>query len=681
MAEAKEARKEAEAKRGEDSSLVVVGRNFKLNPAAPLPDFDSPSGPAFQVRDLQEGRSCYAIVCHPTAVPRLAEAPALRRVEDPGLTKLLDFGPVAMPGERRRRMAMIFEQPGGPRLMREDGSGLPKLSEENIVRLFLLPMVAALRELTNRGLYSGAIRPTNIFWRDLSQSAVKLGEFLTAPPGAQQPLLFETLDRAMASPEGRGPGQPGCDLFALGTSLMVFWLGGNPLKGAADSQVLRARMERGSFNTLLGRNRPPALLVEPLRGLMNDDDGERWRLDDLEAWLEGRRQSPRQPKAVLRANRVLDLGGVQVTSPAMLSMHLQRQRGVALQLIDKMEIDRWLRRSVGSDELADRVDDAIRSARSGRLGSVEDRLLARAAIALNPSGPISYQDCALFPAGFGYALATRMMGGGELAPLAAILQLQLANYWTSIQSGPRAEFGAVLRGLDSVRGYVERKGLGHGIERVFYELNPGLPCLSPLVIDAYAGDATALLAALDVAAETADRAAEPIDRHIAAFLAARAPRVNDRLYAVLDGAPRDPKRLVAMATLLAEAQDLHGPRELPALGAWLGRKLEPAVERFRSRSLQDSVRKALAKACESGQLNQIVAAIDNPAVLARDEAAFEDACRQYALTEAEIAEQEDRVRKPERIAAGAGRQVAAAVSAILGTLLVAAVVVLGAGAL
>lgn len=670
-----------QAKDRGEASQVLIGRNYKLLPNNPLPELDGPSGPAFQVRDMQDGRTCFAVLCQPGAVPRMSEAQALRRADDPGLMRVLEAAPVLFPGERRRRMAFVFEQPGGRRLMQEDGTGLPTMSEDHLARMVVQPLVSAFRELTNRGLFCGAIRPTNLFWRDLAHSALRIGEFVSAPPGFNQPLVFETLQRGMAAPEGRGPGLPGDDLYALGVTLMMVWLGGNPLRAATDAQILRAKMERGSFNTLLGRNRPPAVLVEPLRGLLNDDPDERWRLDDLEAWLEGRRQSPRQPKAQLRASRALDLGGLPIGSPAMLALSLQRQRSTSLALIDKMEIDRWLRRAVGSDELADRVDEAVRSAGSGRTGSVEDRILARVAIALNPTGPILYQECSLFPAGFATALAVRTMSGGDLQPLAAILNLQLANFWTANQTGPKAEYAAQLRTLDSVRGYLDRKGAGNGIERVFYELNPALPCLSPLVIDRYATTPSELLVALDAIAEEADRAAEPMDRHIAAFLAHRAPKVNSRLFALLDGPARDPKRLVALLSVLASVQDAYGPRELPDLAQWLGRKMEPAIERLKSRSTQETVRKALAKACDSGQLSQIVAAVDNPTTLARDESGFEDACQQYRLTEAEIAEHEENVRKPEKLAMGIGRQAAAVVSAILGTLLCAGAIVLGAGAL
>ena len=64
---------------------------------------------------------------------------------------------------------------------------------------------------------------------------------------------------------------------------------------------------RSSF--LCGNERLPMSLLEPLRGLLHDDDGERWHLDQLDVWLNGRRMTTSGKRATPRADMPMNFAG------------------------------------------------------------------------------------------------------------------------------------------------------------------------------------------------------------------------------------------------------------------------------------------------------------------------------------------------------------------------------------
>ena len=63
-------------------------------------------------------------------------------------------------------------------------------------------------ELTNRVLTHRSIRADNLFYADEARSAVVLGECVSAPPGLDQDVIYETIENGMANAVGRGPGRP-----------------------------------------------------------------------------------------------------------------------------------------------------------------------------------------------------------------------------------------------------------------------------------------------------------------------------------------------------------------------------------------------------------------------------------------------------------------------------------------
>jgi hypothetical protein len=73
--------------------------------------------------------------------------------------------------------------------------------------------------------------------------------------------------------------------------------------------ILHAKMEKGTFNSMIGAKRLSASHIELLRGLLMDDARQRWTAEDLEQWMTGRRLTPKSSEVGRRASRHFDVGG------------------------------------------------------------------------------------------------------------------------------------------------------------------------------------------------------------------------------------------------------------------------------------------------------------------------------------------------------------------------------------
>ena len=141
-----------------------------------------------------------------------------------------------------------------------------------------------------------AVRADNIFFMDKERKTVVLGDCVTAPPGADNPPVFETIERSMASPGGRGKGNFTDDLFALAVSMVFIVQGSNPVSALSEDELVIARVVQGSYATISVGTRIPMALLEPLRGLLSDNLDERWTMEELGLWLDGQRLTPLQKR-------------------------------------------------------------------------------------------------------------------------------------------------------------------------------------------------------------------------------------------------------------------------------------------------------------------------------------------------------------------------------------------------
>lgn len=660
-----------------NADAVKLAERYEIQPSTPLPMLNAVGGNAFTAKSLREKRiEPFSIICHASTLPRMDVCSTVASLDNGTHMRLLDWGLVDWPQDRGRRYCLVFERPGGRRLMGALTDTIDPMPEDQLTRQIVHPLVSALKEMTSRGVVHGAIRPTNMYFRDLASGGLMLGECVSAQPGYGQNVVLETVERGMSAPAGRGTGTAADDMYSLGVTLLILALGRNPVAGLDDEAIVQAKIERGSYPALVQQHRLPLAINEVVRGLLVDDPKQRWTLNDLDLWVAGRRLSPKQPQISRRAARPMEFQGQEYWHCRTLARGFARHVPAAATVIESGELDKWLRRSMGDDLRAEAVGNAIQTASSGKGGSQGDRLVARVCMALDPSAPIRYRGRAMMPDGVATMLAEAFLRNESPQAVAEVIGNQLPMFWVNVQSDFKPEFVPLVQMYDQLRGFLERSAYGLGIERVLYEMNPTMPCMSGLVVKQLPTNPAELLRALDWLGAGGERHKDPIDRQIAAFLAARHKRSDDLLYTQLGSGIEPTRRVIAMLTILSDVQARTGVDGLTHLASWVQAMLDPVFRRFHNRKTQELVRKQADGAAHNGRLTELLKVVDDPESLRRDRLEFEAAQIEYREADAEMEKVRHTIADRNSIVETSGRQVAAIVSSLLSTVLVAGIILL-----
>jgi hypothetical protein len=604
------------------AAAIVAGR-YEVAPGATAEQFSSPTQQAYRAIDtVRPADPHFALICAPDLPPRqdLIEPLVALHVDElltPRAWSVIDWPPLG-----RRCTALVFAEPGGTRLVDPFVGTAAPLSEDELLNAVLPSAVTGLKALAGLGLTHRAIRPTNLY-RRASERRIVLGECLSMPAASAQPLLFETIESALAQPLGRGSGSISDDLYALGATLVFLMMGRDPVEGMSDEELLAAKINRGSFATLLTDARPPVRMLELVRGLLADDPRERWTLPDLDGWIERRRLTVKQIMPAKRATRPLDLGGTAHMTARSLACAMASDPAEAAKSIRSGEFDAWLQRSLADPERSAAVALALAEAGNSDPATPEARVVARVAMALDPRAPVRYGGFAIAVDGIGPALL-QAYRAGNAATIAEALMARLPHFWLGVQSGFRQEYSPLLKRFDRLRQLLDDRRPGFGLERLLYELNPGLHCLSPAIEADHVVEPGQLVAAIDRACAAGRIADHPIDRHIAAFIAARCrPVIQERHDDLASTAPQ--QRGLATLHVLARLQSLYGPPAPATLAELVRRGLPILVDRYRSQSRRARLRAAIAHLGGNTNFSRMLALVAGPGELKRDEDEFQGA--------------------------------------------------------
>ena len=649
---------------GGDDGYELKGR-YQIFSERPLPQYDSPTASAYAAKPKSgPARDLFALICDPEVPPRIDMIESLKAFNLPGLMKIEDSG-VLQWSNGERRYAILLERPGGPRVMPQLRQPQAPLSEDVIITGLMQSVLSSLKELAGRAVAHREIRPDNMFYTDASRRMIMLGEAATSPPALSQPAIFETIETAMCDPTGRGVGSQANDLYALGISILFLVLGKHPVPEMSDDELLAAKIEYGTFAALARQQRIPLQLMEPLRGMLIDDAKERWTVVDLDMWLSGRRQSPKQTKLAQRASRPYNFKGQEYYNARNLAMALIADVGEGMAALRNRLLDSWMRHSLGDEERADAVQAAIGGAAAATTTG-EDRLVARAAIALDPAAPIRYKGFGVMIDGIGYALAMAMNDPERRQLVSEIIASRLAVHWVAAQGKPKPEDVRAVQLLEKLPAILDQQAIGFGVERALYELNPFERCHSPAIENLYVLDLIGLVPALEEVARRSDRGSNPVDRHIVAFIAARARKWAEELMRHLVN--NDPAiRLLATLRLLAVLQEQSGSGPAPALCQWIAALIAPVGTHFHNRERRQRIVDRMRGAAESGVLGELLAVADNSAERATDAKGFAEAVAEYRSIDDAVRNFDRDSRMANGEARLFGEQVAASIAGVLVT--------------
>lgn len=659
---------------------IVLKERLEILSNQPLPEFTTPWATAFAARDLLGvSDSVYALVtsdalpCRENIIARLIGS------RSRGLFDVIDFGTVVW-SDGRRRLAIVIERPAGPALMPDLSAIARPMPLNDLVERVFAPIVEGLGNLTLLSTTHRGIRPSNIFKRAGASREYAVGDFITGPPAASQPAMFETIESAMSLPSGRGSGDMSNDIFSLGVTLLMLHLGRNPAAHMNEIELMAARLANGSFATLLGSESITGSFRDLLRGMLQDDREQRWSIEDLSNWIRERRGRIFIVGKTERALRPLALGGQNFYACRPLAAQLATRWRTASLAEKKIDLVNWLTRSIQETSyitaIAQAYDWRWAMSRKSVPGGVEAGINARICVALDRRAPVRYKSFAAFVDGMGPAIAGSMNEPERMREVGEMMIQQLPEFAILLTtSEDDAETTSIMEAFRRVARAFGDNRPGQGPERALYELNPLYPCQSPFVAHERVTDIAGLLPALERAAASRPQTL-PVDRHIAAFIASHFAFVPDEIYTLIASPASTASHIFGVVGLIAALQARLGPRSLPQLAHWLEPAIRPVIGSFHRRATRTRLETALPAVLDDGDFTRLQAFIIGADQRRRDRDEFQTAMREYARLENEVRFIESGGASSPEHAREYGHMMGAWLSTVLGLFAAAAAVAL-----
>lgn len=656
-----------------ESDAVPLNRHYEIYPRDPVAELDLPGASAFAAGDKRNpDQNLIARVCDAELYPRLDAMAALLTMQESPFMPPLEWGLIPWPGDAGTRFVTISERPAHSALMPPGVNQITPLISDEIIRRVLEPGARALARFAQRGIAHRAIRPDNIFPVGGEHSACRLGDCAATPAGWGQPAILEPIELMMVEPELRGTGTPEDDIYALGATVVILALGHNPADEFSREEALREKIEHGSYATLMRGERAPQGLREVVRGMLADDIMERWNVEDLMNWLGGSQRRSIKPVRVFRSDRSFSFAGGEHRDRRALSYAFGTDWKEAPGAIKSNTFRSWLERGFGDTSQVALVADLLETNTKRRQTPTGDALLtSRTCMRLDPSGPVRLRGHSIMPDGLGTSLAVSMNRRDDKAiqVVCDCISLSLAEEWC--ERNERRELSS--RVFNSASIYLRKPGPGFGIERCLYELNRQMPCMSPVLKGHCVVELSDLLPILEKTVKRTGELSGFVDRHMAAFMAARSRRSIDyMLGAVAAGSPSSLSAKLGMLQLFGAVQDDHGPDKLPHLANWITRELKQLANEYRSRSINERSVERLRKVSASGSLIRLFEHLANTKLKQQDTRGFALARRRYADADRQIARLES--QEFEKSALHLGWRVAGALSGMVAVATIAATI-------
>lgn len=609
---------------------VALGERFRIHPTQTVLDMAVPLAEAFSATDsTRPDAACVALVARPEQLPRVGACAQLRGLEHAGVVKLLEAGPVHWP-DGAQRFAMIYETPAGPPVLRK-GKRIEPIDPRTLARAFVVPATQVLAEFNRRGVSHRAIRPDNVFWYDFGKTRLMLGPATAGPAGALQPVVCESMEMAMCDAYGKGGGSAGDDLYSLGVTVLALLRGEWPLADLADEAIIDKRLDLGSWDALAGKYHPPTEMYDLLRGLLCDDPAERWSLPTVAKWAEGSR--PQLPRFTMpaKAREPFLFEGKLLRTGREIAIAMGRNPQPAAAVLRSGVLRDWARRALPDDAAAKKIEAMSGSGSpAGRDG--DGPLVARACMALDPLGPLRVSGVCVRPDGYAGALARAFVADrAQLPALDSAIRAGLHLEWVDAQKTamPNQKAARRINAFERLGRWASEPSVGAGLERCLYELDPRMPCLSPLSVDGWVETAGDLLPEIDRALEDAGTGQAGFDRHVPAFLAARVGADEAALRGLAGGVADEETRLAALR-LLAELQETYLVGSLPNLARQCATLVRPTLERYQRVATKELIQRKAEAAIAQGDLRELVRLVDDKAGIEADQKGFSSAKTEYA---------------------------------------------------
>ncbi|RMB11841.1 hypothetical protein BXY39_0326 [Eilatimonas milleporae] len=603
---------------------------YKVETDKPLPEFDTPGGTAYSVKDSdQPGRSLYCVVQEPTVAVRNEVYKSLRASPLPNLICPADRGLAQITvGAGRQRLVTVFQRPTGGVLLDANGKLNNRVNSTRLRQSIVLSLLKALAGLHKRGITHRFIQPSRIFFTAPDSDEVLLGECVTMPPGFRQPMALEPLEGAFTTETGRGGGGASTDYFQLGATLMCLYFGQPLWTGRQRDSFLMARVNQGSYWAMSGGRDVPGALGSLVKGLMADAFEERWGAQEILDWYEGLQKPKRTSLKAWTMSRPTNFKGVAYVDRRLLADAFGQDPVEAAHFLRSLDFPVWAQTALRDEVLTERTESmlGVRPAEGAYSTSQADdnRMVTRVCLFLHPVGPIRYRGLSFFIDGLPAMLADAF-ARDDRDVISAISEILDGKFLSSLAEVVGDRNPVLIKHANDMKrmfDFIRSKNLGRGMERVLYEMNPALPCLSQRFERFWVASNKQFTKTMEILGADVKVMTVLLDRHVAAFCAAHGQDLDGVFYK-LASAQNDRGRFAVMtADFFGQLQQSLQLGPLPRLTEAVVDGLAPAVKGLKDRARREKVQSLLDKAKKGGDISRLVSEINLERIQLEDERQF-----------------------------------------------------------
>lgn len=534
---------------------------------------------------------------------------------------------------KEQRLVVVSLKPKGVAIAEYINEHGP-FSETKIANDILPQILKALYTLESLGVVHGSINPNTIYY-DEDTGIVSLDHCLTYPCGYFQPTIYEPFERMIASPIGKDKDNHAADYYALGVTLLYMLTGGKlSTDNLSQNEIIDARFEKSTDDILLGNLPLSGRMRLLLRGLMRDKKLDRWQASKIADWLRGKKINLPIVTLYPNAKRPYRVKECDVFNSGMLAHQFHKDWDSASNYLREPSLIRWIEHMLGNESMAEKINYNLKSLNytRGSANVTETEFVSKCLVALDHEMPLRIHNFAFCPSSVNMALA-HSLSTPERSYLQAVQQAiscGLVSFSVEMMDDHHRNHHTPLANeYDKVRKILGKHELGFGIERCLYELNPWLPCQSPIFLADHITSINEMILRLEeLAAE--GREVSLLDSHIAGFIACKVGLQREiSIKSIKPYKEFAESAAIKAIAFYATIQEATRNLKLPNLAKYLASEAEAVINLFRCKTIKESLRQKVKHAASMGSLQHLLKAITNVRDIQADRAGFRVAVQHY----------------------------------------------------
>lgn len=619
----------------------LVGDTYRIQLNQSLGDLSNEYCRYYTAIHSETNQEYFAIVFERNFAPDLSLIKAIMDEKEINIVKPLAVSVTKLSTNKVKHLVVIVEKYD----YKKNLAGLVETLEENdtaYITSKLLPFFCSVIKFSDTNYLSyGNINPSNII---IVGEKLLLREPFIAYPHSLQQTPFLATEIFEAEPQGRLTNNSAADIFAIGITFIYVYFKGLTLQSDLD-KFKRERADLGSFVATVGKKRISDEIKNHIKGCINDNITERWKVRNLVDWLNGKLSS-------LKSSSIQDHSGVfaavsfngnNCESYRALASALFNNWDLGLNFLSEDRILKWIQRGVGKSKIIDYLDELasreIPVANYSKGFLDKDEKLSKAITILDTQGPIRLNQFSSHISSlknvFHYAFMRQ-----KKAHMDSVIKIALKKNWEDISRyESRLEQDVEqIEALNDISSFFIAISNGCGIERVLYHLHPDTPCLSPLVYNEYITELSDLLVTLDkIAASNPEKLI--FDKHILSFIANKIDLKREDYVLILKDIPAniDSLSLYGLALIVMATRYEQG-YNLMNLASVLGKRLCEFINRtINNVKIRKNLEEKIKTAVEKGDHSEMLKVIGNPRIFINDQSGYYKASRDINLINKKIA--------------------------------------------